>query len=152
MELSRLKISLDLYRGTLAAARSSAALSGPQPWTQTRSREPRTLRGWRTATDWPCGPWTVSWGNIMKRKQPKALFFAEHLDALAETASRVLYKYGSENPDWKEWRYLKDALLRIQGELSPDTAKIVGSNCGAYIQALHADLDQRPKPMRKPKP
>ena len=46
----------------------------------------------------------------MKRKNAK---MDDAVSSLAISASRVLAKFGEQNPDWQEWRDLKADLLKI---------------------------------------
>lgn len=40
------------------------------------------------------------------------------IDSVALTASRVLSKFGEENPDYQEWQDLKNALLELHPYLN----------------------------------
>lgn len=63
----------------------------------------------------------------------------KNVDDLAMCAARVLSKFGSHNPDWTEWRELKDALLKIQSELDD---KYVQNSVGYACSAFNVELSE----------
>ena len=62
---------------------------------------------------------------------------------LASCAARVLLKYGTQNPDWTEWRELKDALLKTHPKIQDKTcAASVGHACSEFNQELSKVLEK----------
>lgn len=60
---------------------------------------------------------------------------SQQVDILAINAARVLSKFGAEHPDYSEWRYLRDSLLRIMPELGKEAAGVVGKACAAFNES-----------------
>jgi hypothetical protein len=57
-------------------------------------------------------------------------------DLLAIAAARVLLKFGTANPDWSEWRALRDALLKVKPLLGSEAGKTVGQACSTFTEAM----------------
>lgn len=60
----------------------------------------------------------------------------EAVNAAILATIRVLTIHGQENPDWTEWRDLKDALLKLHPFLDGYVKEQVGRACSSYNEEL----------------
>lgn len=67
---------------------------------------------------------------------PMALVDEHLIDAVAISAATVLVKYGMGNPDWTEWRTLKDDLLKLHPHLTGHAKNKVGHACSTFNEEL----------------
>lgn len=72
------------------------------------------------------------------KKSPR--YPSSEVDMLALNAARVLGKFGSANPDWTEWRCLKDSLLKAMPLMSKEVKDIVGGECSDFNQCLSREI------------
>jgi hypothetical protein len=79
---------------------------------------------------------------VAKRTLRPAAEVGHSVDMLAFDAARVLIKFGSANPDWDEWRNLKNALLKILPLLSNSARESVGATCSRFQAMVRSENEE----------